>query len=200
MLITLEGIDGSGKSTQAKKLYEYLRNLGYAVSLYREPGGTPLAEQVRKVLFSHEVDPITELFLFATARASLMHEKVLPDLRAGKIVILDRFTDSTLAYQGYGKGVNVELIEAVNTHTTSGIKPALTFLLDLPAEEALERIRRNRNRFEELGFLNKVRGGYLQIAQKEAERVKVINAMQEEEAVFQQVLRELYSDHFFTAT
>lgn len=188
MLITFEGIDGSGKSTQAKKLYQYLESLGYKTSLYRDPGSTPLAEKIRELILSFETDPTTELLLFETARSSLMWERVLPDLKEGKIVILDRFIDSTTAYQGYGREINLGTVSILNHIAIRGRKPDLTFLINIPLELALERVGGGRTRFERGEYLRKVRDAYLLIAHQEKDRIVVIDGARDEEEVFSQVI------------
>ncbi len=174
MLITIEGIDGAGKSTLLKSTVSFLRERGHEVVAYREPGGTPLAEEIREKLLNQNLDPIVELLLFEASRASLVREKVIPDLQSGKIVLLDRFVDSTLAYQGYGRGLDRDLVEMLNNFASSGIKPDLTFLIDIEPEVALRRLKK-RDRFEELGFLRRVREGFLEIAKREGERIKVLD-------------------------
>ncbi len=189
MLIAFEGIDGSGKTTQAKKLYEYLKRKGKKVSLYREPGSTEVGEKIRDILLCHCMDNRTELLLFEASRSCLIKEKVIPDLKKGKIVILDRFTLSTLAYQGYGKGINPEIITILNEFATRGLKPNIVFLLDLPVEEALKRLK-TKTRFEDKDFLEKVRKGFLKLA-KEHDNVVLIDASKEEEAIFRKILAHL---------
>ncbi len=189
MLIAFEGIDGSGKTTQAKKLYEYLKSKGKEVSLYREPGSTEIGEKIRDILLCHCMDERTELLLFEAARSCLVSEKIIPDLKAGRTVILDRFTLSTLAYQGYGKGIELETIKTLNEFATRGIKPDIVFLLDLPVEEALKRLK-NKTRFENKEFLEKVRKGFLKLA-KEYNNVVLIDATKDEETVFKEILARL---------
>lgn len=191
LLITFEGIDGSGKSTQAKKLEAFLREKGYSVSLYREPGGTPLAERIREVILSFDMSPLVELLLFESARASLMLERVIPDLEGGKIVILDRFTDSTLVYQGV-RCVDRGLIKTLNAITTEGIKPDITFLLDLPVEEAIKRKEEARSKFESVDLLRKIREAYLTLAYEERERIRLIDASKSEEDVFEEIVSDLW--------
>lgn len=197
LLITFEGIDGSGKSTQARLLHEYFKSLGFDSSLYREPGSTAIGEKLRKVILDHTLDPFTELMLFETARSVLMKEVVIPELEKGKIVILDRFIDSTVAYQGYGKGMDIEFIKELNNRATQGYKPNITFLLDVPVEIAMERVRKRENqeqrktRFEQENFLNKVREGFLEIADQEKDRVVVIDGRGSTEEVFQKVRQSL---------
>jgi len=187
-LISFEGIDGSGKSTQARKLYEFLKEEGYEVSLYREPGSTPLAEQIRELIINYAMDPITELLLFESARSSLVWEKIFPDLTSGKIVIVDRFIDSTTAYQGYGREINLGTVSILNHIATRGRKPDLTFILNLPLELALQRLKEQKTKFEEPNYLKKVRDGYLQIFYSEKERdVRLIDASRSEEEVFEEI-------------
>jgi len=191
MLITFEGIDGSGKSTQAKRLYEYLKARGYKVSLYRDPGSTPLAEKIRELLISLEMDPTTELLLFESARSSLVWERIFPDLKEGKIVILDRFIDSTTAYQGYGREINLGTVSILNHIAIRGRKPDITFLLNVPLEVALERIRGKKTRFEDRDYLRKVRDAYILMANQERERIVLIDGNRDVEEVFEDILRVL---------
>ncbi len=191
MLITFEGIDGSGKSTQAKRLYEYLKAKGYKVSLYRDPGSTPLAEKIRELLLSFEMDPTTELLLFESARSSLVWERIFPDLKEGKIVILDRFIDSTTAYQGYGREINLGTVSILNHIAIRGRKPDITFLLNVPLEVALERIEGKKTRFEDRDYLRKVRDAYILMANQERERIVLLDGNRDMEEVFEDVLSVL---------
>ena len=191
MLITFEGIDGSGKSTQAKRLYEYLKAKGYKVSLYRDPGSTPLAEKIRELLLSFEMDPTTELLLFESARSSLVWERIFPDLKEGKIVILDRFIDSTTAYQGYGREINLGTVSILNHIAIRGRKPDITFLLNVPLEVALERIEGKKTRFEDKDYLRKVRDAYLLMANQERERIVLLDGNRDVERVFEDILKVL---------
>jgi thymidylate kinase (EC 2.7.4.9) len=187
-LISLEGIDGSGKSTQARKLYNFLKEEGYEVSLYRDPGSTPLAEQIRELIINYAMDPTTELLLFESARSSLVWEKIFPDLTSGKIVIVDRFIDSTTAYQGYGREINLGTVSVLNHIATRGRKPDLTFILNLPLELALQRSKEQKTKFEEPNYLKRVRDGYLQIFYSEKERdIRLIDASRSEEEVFEEI-------------
>jgi dTMP kinase len=181
-LITLEGIDNSGKSTQAKKVFSHLKRKGYPAILVREPGGTEISEKIRKILLSqknHKMSPKTELLLYEAARAQLVEEVILPALKKGKIVICDRFYDSTTAYQAYARGLNLNLIQKLNSFASSAIVPDLTIVLDLKPEAALGRAKKtkkmpDRLEREKLRFHHKVRLGYLVLARKEPGRVKVI--------------------------
>ncbi len=191
MLITFEGIDGSGKSTQAKRLYEYLKAKGYKVSLYRDPGSTPLAEKIRELLLNFEMDPTTELLLFESARSSLVWERIFPDLKEGKIVILDRFIDSTTAYQGYGREINLGTVNILNHIAIRGRKPDITFLLNVPLEVAVRRLEGKRTRFENTDYLRKVRDAYILLAHQEKQRIVLIDANRAQEEVFGDILRVL---------
>ncbi len=188
MLITIEGIDGAGKTTIATKLFKYLKDKGYEVHLFREPGSTEAGEKIRDLLLYYNLDDRAELLLFESARAELVEKKILPLLKEGKTVILDRFFDSTTAYQGYGRGLDIEKVKIINEFATKDLKPDLTILLDIRPEIALERIGA-RDRFEELEFLKKVREGFLKIAEEEKERVHIVDAERKIEEVFKEVLR-----------
>jgi dTMP kinase len=187
--ITLEGIDGSGKSTQAHLLVEYLKSLNYPVILTREPGGTPLAEEIRRVILTpsrEPLEPLAEILLYAASRAQHVGQLIKPALAAGKIVISERFIDSSLAYQGYALGWNLKLIEEINQIAANELQPDLTFLLDVNTERSLNRVsnRSDANktkvdRIESRGFSfqEKVRQGYLELA-KGNPRFVVIGAAQ----------------------
>ncbi len=189
MLISFEGIDGSGKTTQARKLYEFLRSKGKKVSLYREPGGTKAGERVREILLKEDLTPRSELLLFEASRAELVEKKIKNNLKDGFIVILDRYTLSTLAYQGYGKGIDLKVIEKLNNFATGGIEPDLIFLLDVSVDVALKR-KKEKNRFENRAFLERVRKGFLELSKKR-KNVFVINGERSEEEVFKDILKAL---------
>ncbi|AEH50932.1 dTMP kinase [Pseudothermotoga thermarum] len=178
MFISFEGIDGSGKGTQIKLFAEYLQKKGIDFVIVREPGGTEVGELIRSLLLNSDLKiyPRTELLLFLASRAQIVDEVILPALRAGKTVISDRFIDSSVAYQGVGRGIGFELVEELNRFATSDVKPDLTFYLDITPETSLKR-KMIKDRMEKNGieFLNKVREAYLMIAQKEPNRVVVIN-------------------------
>ena len=187
-LVTFEGGDGTGKSTQIRALEEHLRQLGRPCLLTREPGGTALGELIRKVVLEvgdREIAPPTELFLYLADRAQHVHEIILPAIKAGKIVLSDRFTDSTLAYQGYGRGIDLKWLRQLNSTASGTVSPDLTFLLDCPVEVALARTARRQaqaarreDRFEQekLEFHEKVRAGFLDLARGEPGRFRVIDA------------------------
>ncbi len=191
MLISFEGIDGAGKTTVARKVHEFLNKKGFKVCLFREPGGTSEGEKIREIILNYETDPRTELFLFLASRSSLVKRKVIPCIEKGYIVLLDRFTDSTVAYQGYGRGFDIDFVKKLCEFSSYGIKPDITFLLDISPEEALKRLNRERTRFEELEFLKKVREGFLKIAREEKERIVIIDASSSEEEVLKEVLKVL---------
>lgn len=186
--ITFEGGEGSGKSTQVKLLAEHLRSLGHEVVLTREPGGTPEAEKIRDLLVRNDGgdwSPLEECFLLFAARAHHIRTLIKPALEAGKIVISDRFTDSTRAYQGYGLGLELNKIEALNNNLLGGFKPDVTFLLDIDVKDGLVRSTSRlvdeqscEDRYENLDidFHEKLRAGFLDMAKREPERFCVIDA------------------------
>lgn len=168
--IVFEGLDFTGKSTQVTLLAERLTQVGYSVITTREPGGTSLGEAVRKVILSTKnVDllPLSELLLFITCRAQLSAEVIAPALEEGKVVVSSRYRLSSLAYQGYGRGIDLDLIRRLNEAATGGRHPDLTFLIDLPAKVALARKRGKGDRIEgeDIVFYQRVRQGYLKLAQ-----------------------------------
>jgi dTMP kinase len=181
--LTLEGPDGSGKSTQAHRLAGRLTAAGYHCTLTREPGGTPLGEEVREIVL-HKLSPIpvAEALLFYAARAQLVAEVIEPALTNGDVVICDRFADSTLAYQGYGAGQSIDALRAVAGYAVGDLVPDLTILIDLPAEEGLRRKRTGEeiNRFEsalDLDFHRRVRDGFLALAAAEPARFAVLDGL-----------------------
>ncbi len=200
-LITLEGIDYSGKTTQAKKLFNYLKRKGHKVILLREPGGEKVSEKIRQVLLSSRntgMSPLTELLLYEAARAQLVSRVILPALKQGKLVICDRFYDSTLAYQGYGRGLDLKMMEYLNRVSVSGLKPDLTILIDIPIKVFSDRIKRNNKKKdriekEKIDFYKRVRQGYLSIARKEKKRFKVIEGSGKIEEVWQEVRKSVDS-------
>lgn len=187
--ITFEGIEGSGKTTQIAKVAEFLRRQGHDVVTTREPGGCPIADAIREILLNPANDALenrAELLLYAAARAQHVAEVIQPALQQGQIVLCDRYTDATLAYQGYGRGLDLDLIEELNTLASADCQPHLTLLLDMPHEAGLQRaLQRNsvqnmtdEGRFEQesLDFHRRVREGYLSLAQKDPQRMRVIDA------------------------
>ena len=197
MFITLEGPEGSGKSSQVGPLAEFLRQGGREVLTTREPGGTQISDQVRAVLMRMDntsMHPRTEILLFLAARAQLVEEVIRPALQRGKIVLSDRYADSTLAYQGYGHGTNLDRLRSLLEFTTGGLKPDLTLLLDVDVEKGLGRKRRGNewNRLDDydVAFHQRVRQGYLILAGAEPERWAIIDANQPAESV-QECLRQV---------
>jgi dTMP kinase len=182
--ITVEGPDGSGKSTQAKLLADHLREQGLDVLFTREPGGTEIGDQIRRVIMSMEnkrMSPEAEFLLFSASRAQLVQEVIRPKLEAGGVVVCDRFYDSSLAYQGYGHQLDLDQVRAVTALATGGLVPDVTVLLDLPSEVGLSRRREagrwNRLDDYDLAFHERARAGYLRLAQAEPERWVVIDAV-----------------------
>jgi len=178
LFTTFEGGEGCGKSTQARALYRRLLQSGVPSLLTHEPGGTPLGSQLRRWLKGEgEIDPQTELLLFNASRAHLVSRVIRPALEKGIVVICDRFSDSTIAYQGYGRGLDFALIETANSVGTQGLRPDLTVLLDFPVEQGLAR-KRLHDRFERegLAFHRQVRQGYMEMARSEPERWLIIDA------------------------
>ncbi|OMH41002.1 dTMP kinase [Desulfurobacterium indicum] len=197
MFITFEGIEGSGKTTQAKLLHEWLIDNGYEVILTREPGGTPAAEEIRKFILSDREEPfpeIAELMLYMAARSFHVQNLIKPALNSGTIVISDRFSDATLAYQGYGRGLSLKDISHLNSLATEGLKPDITFLIDVPVEIGMLRIEgREHDRIEKetLIFHEKVRKGYLQIASENPERIVVIDGTKRTEEIFEEIRKNI---------
>lgn len=194
VFISFEGIEGSGKSTQAKLLKEFLINSGYDVLLTVEPGGTRIGEEIRRLILSLDnknMLPLTELLLYNASRIQHIEEIILPSLKRGFVVITDRFTDSTIAYQGYGRKISIDLIIEVDRLINNSLRPDLTILLDLDPKEGLKRNERlnkkDRLELEDLEFHERVRRGYLEIASKEPDRIKVINASESIEVVHSEV-------------
>jgi len=182
LFITFEGSEGCGKSTQARALWRKLSRLGIPTVLTHEPGGTDLGNQLRRVLKKgrqDKISPIAELFLFAACRIQLVTEVIRPSLQQGKVVICDRFYDSTTAYQGYGRELNLDTVKKTNDLATQGTKPDLTIFLDIPTQTGLSRkqsMTNDRFEAENIAFHNKVRAGYLKLAAEEPGRWLVIDA------------------------
>ncbi|MEW6600223.1 MAG: dTMP kinase [Nitrospirota bacterium] len=195
--ISFEGIEGSGKSTQIKLLAAYLRDKGHTVIETVEPGGTGIGNKIRALLLEpgNHMDPLTELLLYYSARAQHVREVIYPAVLRNSIVLTDRFTDSTMAYQGHARGIDLSLIETLNEMVVPDMKPFLTFLLDLDVEEGLRRNREalKTDRFEQetVDFHNLVRQGFHQIAREEPERVKVVDASKSREEVSGAIIRIL---------
>ena len=192
MFITFEGADGCGKTTQMKLLAEYLEKKGIDVVLTREPGAKGLGEKVREILLNYEgpVSDRCESFLFLADRAQNIDIIVNPAVEEGKIVLCDRHIDSTVAYQGYGRGLDIERINMLNNIATNGRKPDLTFVFDIDVETSMARVGKEKDRMESAGidFHNRVRQGYLELAKQEPQRIKVIDAAKSIEEIHAEVV------------
>ena len=194
MFITFEGSDGSGKSSQIARLAEFLQMAGYPVLLTREPGGTPIGEQIRTVLsdlLNTDMQKRTEILLFQASRSQLVEQVIRPHLEKGGIVLSDRYADSTLAYQGYGYQMDLAQIRSIVDFATAGLKPDLTLLFDMDVEEGLRRRAKggewNRLDALEVAFYQRVRRGYLELAEAEPWRWVLINAASPFDEVADQV-------------
>lgn len=193
ILISFEGIDGSGKSTQARMLFEHLAKRHRNVLFLREPGGTQVSEAIRAILLDNrhkQMSPRAELLLFLAARAELVDKVIAPALQAGRIVITDRFSDSTFAYQIYGRKLPGRTVKDTNAFAAAGLKPDLTFVVDLDVDKARGRLKKSKDRMESAAetFHRSVRRGFLKIAKSEPRRVKVLDGRLSPEEVFAQVL------------
>ncbi len=180
LFITFEGADGCGKTTQLNKLAQYLKDKGYDVVITREPGAKGLGEKVREILLNYdgEVSDRCESFLFLADRAQHIDMLVNPAIEAGKIVLCDRHTDSSVAYQGYGRGLSIERINMLNKLAVNNRYPDLTIVFDVDIETSMARIGDEKDRMESAGieFFNRVRMGYLEIAKQESDRVKIVDS------------------------
>lgn len=192
--ITLEGPEGGGKSTQAKRLVDHLQAQGHEVLLTREPGGTEIGDQIRQVIMSLEnksMSPEAEFLLFSASRAQVVRELIEPQLERGGIVVCDRFYDSSLAYQGYGHELDLELLRTITGFVSGGLVPDLTFLLDLTSELGLERRKQDGrwNRLDDydLAFHERVREGYHRLAELDPDRWVQIDAAQTEDEIQEQI-------------
>jgi len=196
--ITFEGSEGCGKSTQSKLLYNYLKRNGYNVIFLREPGGAKIAEKIRKILLDpkNHITPICETLLYMAARSAVVGEIIKPALSKGQIVICDRFLDSTIAYQGYGLGIDIDFIQGVGNFATAGIKPDLTILLDLPVKKGLKYRKLREDRIEKRSFTYhlRVRRGYLRLAACEPKRIKIVK-VDKDKSVTQEKIRKLAVCH-----
>jgi len=203
LLLTLEGIEGSGKSTQAQRLKAFLDSRGIPSILTREPGGSPLGERIREMILTPGKEPLTpeaEVLLFLAARAQHVRRIIGPALDKGEVVICDRFTDATLAYQGGNGTISDELLRSLNRWATGAISPTRTYLIDVPVDVGLARAKRRRaqsapDRFESEGapFFEAVRKRYLEIARSESERFVVLRGTDPEEVVAHQIQKDVDS-------
>ncbi len=193
LFITFEGIDGCGKTTQLHLLQDYLTRKGEKVTLIREPGGTKLSETIRQILLNSKesINYLTELFLFESARAELTEKVILPALNRNEIVLCDRFYDSTTAYQGYGRMIDISKIEVLNKLATNGLEPDITFYLRIPLEIAKERTKsKSLDRMEsaDIEFYKRVINGFDEIYEKEKHRIVKIDATNNIDSVHQSIL------------
>lgn len=192
LFITFEGADGCGKTTQIELLNKYLQEKGMKTLLTREPGGKGLGVKLREILLNYEgeVSPRAESFLFLADRAQHIDCIIKPAVKQGTIVLCDRHTDSTVAYQGYGRGLDLEQIHFLNNIATGGMKPDLTIVFDIDIETSMSRVGNNKDRMESAGidFFNRVRAGYLEIAKAEPERVNIINSSDTIENIHKKVV------------
>ncbi len=192
LFITFEGADGCGKTTQLNLLKDYLENKGYEVVITREPGAKGLGEKIREILLNYdgEVSNRCESFLFLADRAQNIDIIVNPAIQQGKIVLCDRHTDSTVAYQGYGRGLDIKQINMLNNIATNNKKPDLTLVFDVDIETSMKRVGSQQDRMEKSGkdFFNRVRNGYLELAKQEPERIKVIDTTKSIEEVQKDVV------------
>lgn len=200
LFITLEGPEGSGKTSAINKVKEILQSQGHEIVMTREPGGTSISEQIREVILNKEntsMDPRTEALLYAASRRQHLVEKIWPSVKEGKIVICDRYLDSSLAYQGFARNLGIEDILKINMYATENTFPDLTLLFDLDPEIGLGRINADKNRevnrldLEKLSFHKAVREGYLKLAKMYPERFVIIDASKSKEEVVKQTLKAI---------
>jgi dTMP kinase len=193
LLVTFEGIEGSGKSTQIGLTRSYLEEQGYPCLVTKEPGGSPLGEEIRGFLLDRgdlRIDPVSELFLIEADRAEHVAEVIRPALDDGRIILCDRYTDATIAYQGYARGLDITVITQLNHWATGGLTPHCTVVLDCPVAVGMARAK-GEDRFEREDklFHEQVRGGYLRIAQQEPQRVTVVSGEGEQSAIQKEIRR-----------
>lgn len=193
LFITLEGADGCGKTTQLNLLKEYLTSNGYEIVVTREPGGKGVGEKLREILLNYdgEVSDRCEAFLYLADRAQNIDTIIKPAINSGKIVLCDRHTDSSVAYQGYGREQNIDNINMLNELAVNGVHPDLTIVFDIDTETSMERVGAEKDRLESAGieFHKRVRNGYLEIAKKNPQRIKVVDASQTIEDVQRDVIK-----------
>ena len=190
LFITFEGSEGSGKSTQARLAFHYLKNKKFPVIFLREPGGVAISEAIRKILLEVKNTRMTdecETLLYMAARSQVIEEVIVPALKKGKVVLCDRFLDSTVVYQGYGNGVDIDFIKTLGQFVTKGISPDLTLLFDIETKRGLSRKGSVKDRIElrSLAYHQRVRNGYLQLAKANSQRIKVIKVNKDKEKIFE---------------
>ncbi len=201
LFITFEGVEGAGKSSQIELLKKELESRGIDYIVTREPGGTPIGEKIRSILLdpeNSEMNYITELLLYYSSRAQHLYEKIMTAKNMGKVVICDRYSDSTMAYQGYGRGLDIELIKQLNRIVEKENRPDLTFVIDIAPEISLARAKRksgnvgDRLEQESLEFHNKVREGFIEIAKSEPERVVMIDGKKSIKEINEEITAKLF--------
>lgn len=200
IFITFEGGEGSGKTTIIKRLTEELTQKGYSVVCTREPGGSKIAEGIRNIILDKEnteMDYMTEALLYAASRAQHLSEKVKPALKEGKVVLCDRYLDSSLAYQGYARGLGIDRVYDINLYATEGLLPNLTLFVDIAPSVGLDRIKQNHREEdrldkEKIDFHERVHSGYLEVARRFPERIKVVDGEQSVEEVYADVQKIIF--------
>lgn len=194
LFITFEGSEGCGKSTQSRLLYGYLKRKGKRVVYLREPGGTAISERIRRILLDpkNHITPICETLLYMAARAQVVDAIIKPALSKGKTVICDRFLDSTLTYQGFGLGIDIDFIKRMGNFVTSGIRPDLTILLDLAIKKGLKHRESAKDRIENRSYLYhlRVRKGYLKLASQDAKRIKIVK-VDKDKSITQEKIKKI---------
>jgi dTMP kinase len=198
-LITFEGPEGGGKSTQVQRLAAYLRSMNMPCTLLREPGGTPIGDRIRQILLDPTLREMTqraEILLYAASRAQLVEERILPALKRGDVVLCDRFVDSSLVYQGYAPDWDLDEVKAINRIATGGLRPHRTYLLDLPVDESERRLKKRgklADRIEQRGqgYHERVREGFLRLAAADPQRYVVVDATDSEDRVFERIRADL---------
>lgn len=196
LFITIEGTDGAGKSTQLKKLYDYLILNRFEVICVREPGGTVISERIREVIIDKELgqmDMMTEALLYAASRSQLVKEVINPALKDGKVVLCDRFLDSSIVYQGYARGLGTDVIKRINSYAVEDLQPDITFFLKLTPEEGILR-KENQKKLdriesESMNFHKRVFDGYINLAKRNPQRIKSIDARKNQEEVHQEIVK-----------
>ncbi|HIE58510.1 MAG TPA: dTMP kinase [Persephonella sp.] len=193
VFIVFEGIEGAGKTTQAKNLYEYLNSIGKKSILTREPGGTKTGKKIREILLSDTDEmfpPKAELFLYEADRNFHIHNVIKPNLEKGINVICDRYIYSSLAYQGYARGLDINLIKTLNDIATDGVYPDIVFLIDIPVEVSLQRLGNKKDRIEKEGidFHKRLRNGFLKIAEENKELFYIIDGTKKEKKIFEEII------------
>lgn len=198
LFITFEGTDGAGKSTQLSLLNDYLKEKGFNVLLVREPGGTNIGEKIRNIILdieNKEIDCMTEALLYASSRAQLVNQIIIPELKKGSVVICDRFVDSSIVYQGIARNIGIDVVKKINNIATGGLIPDITFFLDLPPDKAIERKKEqkelDRLENEKDYFYNKVYDGYKILIEQNSERIKVIDALQSIDTIHKNIVNYL---------